>query len=68
MEETRFQRGWELLKQVDDAGGETVISSLADIAPERIQVELVQPDGFVPLETLATSTPGRGCPFRSGSW
>lgn len=34
MEETRFQRGWELLKQVDDAGGETVISSLADIAPD----------------------------------
>ena len=34
MEETRFQRGWELLRQVDDAGGEAVISSLADIAPD----------------------------------
>ena len=34
MEETRFQRGCELLRQVDDAGGETVISSLADIAPD----------------------------------
>ncbi len=34
MEETRFQQGWELLRQVDDAGGEAVISSLADIAPD----------------------------------
>ena len=34
MEETRFQRGCELLRQVDDEGGETVISSLADIAPD----------------------------------
>lgn len=34
MEETRFQRGWELLRQVDDAGGEAVISSLTDIAPD----------------------------------
>ena len=33
MEQTRFQRGWELLRQVDNAGGEAVISSLADIAP-----------------------------------
>lgn len=34
MEQTRFQRGWELLRQVDNAGGEAVISSLADIAPD----------------------------------
>ena len=34
MEQTRFQRGWELLKQVDDAGGEAVIDSLAEIAPD----------------------------------
>ena len=34
MEQTRFQRGWELLRQVGNAGGEAVISSLADIAPD----------------------------------
>lgn len=34
MEQTRFQRGWELLRQVDDAGGEAVIDSLAGIAPD----------------------------------
>ena len=34
MEQTRFQRGWELLRQVDDAGGELVIDSLAGIAPD----------------------------------
>ena len=34
MEQTRFQRGRELLKQVDSAGGEAVIDSLADIAPD----------------------------------
>ena len=34
MEQTRFQRGWELLKQVDDAGGEAGIDSLAEIAPD----------------------------------
>lgn len=34
MEQTRFQRGWELLRQVDDTGGEAVIDSLAGIAPD----------------------------------
>lgn len=34
MEQTRLQRGRELLKQVDSAGGEAVIDSLADIAPD----------------------------------
>lgn len=34
MEQTRFQRGWELLRQVDDMGGEAVVNSLADIAPD----------------------------------
>lgn len=34
MEQTRFQRGWELLQQVDDAGGEAVIDSLSGIAPD----------------------------------
>lgn len=34
MEQTRFQRGWELLQQVDDTGGEAVIDSLAGIAPD----------------------------------
>ena len=34
MEQTRFQKGWELLRQVDDAGGEAVINSLSDVAPD----------------------------------
>lgn len=34
MEQTRFRRGWALLRQVDDAGGEAVIDSLADISPD----------------------------------
>lgn len=34
MEQTRLQRGWELLKQVDDAAGEAVIDSLSGIAPD----------------------------------
>lgn len=34
MEQTRLQRGWELLKQVDDAVGEAVIDSLSGIAPD----------------------------------
>ena len=34
MEQTRFRRGWELLQQVDDAGGEAVIDSLSGIAPD----------------------------------
>lgn len=34
MEQTRFQRGWELFQQVDNAGGEAVIDSLSGIAPD----------------------------------
>lgn len=33
MEQTRFELGMEQLKQIDGAGGETVIKSLEDIAP-----------------------------------
>lgn len=34
MENTRFERGMELLRQVDGGGGEAVIRSLEDIAPD----------------------------------
>lgn len=34
MESTRFQRGMDKLKEVDGLGGENVIRSLEDIAPE----------------------------------
>lgn len=34
MEQTRFQRGWELLQQVDDTAGEAVIDSMAGIVPD----------------------------------
>ena len=37
MEQTRFQRGWELLRQVDDAGGEAVVNSLEEIAPDLVR-------------------------------
>ncbi|MDE5615144.1 MAG: carboxymuconolactone decarboxylase family protein [Treponemataceae bacterium] len=34
MEKTRFERGQEMLAQIDGAGGEQVIRALADIAPD----------------------------------
>lgn len=34
MESTRFQRGMDKLKEVDGLGGENVIRSLEDIAPD----------------------------------
>lgn len=34
MEKTRFELGMEKLREIDGAGGETVIKSLADIAPD----------------------------------
>lgn len=34
MEQTRFQQGLEKLQQIDGAGGEGVIQSLAEIAPD----------------------------------
>ncbi|WP_196602185.1 carboxymuconolactone decarboxylase family protein [Pectinatus frisingensis] len=34
MEKTRFENGMEQLKNIDGAGGETVIQSLKDIAPD----------------------------------
>lgn len=34
MESTRFQRGMDKLTEVDGAGGESVIRSLEDIAPD----------------------------------
>ena len=72
MEETRFQRGCELLRQVDDAGGETVISSLADIAPDlgRYIVEFAFGDIYVreglslqerELVTIASLLTAGGC-------
>lgn len=60
MEQTRFQRGWELLKQVDDAGGEAVINSLSGIAPDLAATSWSL--------LSVTFMPGMGCPCRSGSW
>lgn len=34
MEKTRFELGMEKLREIDGVGGETVIKSLADIAPD----------------------------------
>ena len=72
MEQTRFQRGWELLRQVDNAGGEAVISSLADIAPDlgRYIVEFAFGDIYAreglslqkrELVTIASLLPAGGC-------
>ena len=33
-EQTRYDRGWQRLKEIDGAAGERVISSLADISPD----------------------------------
>ena len=33
-EQTRYDRGWERLKEIDGAAGERVIASLADICPD----------------------------------
>lgn len=34
MENTRFEKGWQRLKEVDGAAGERVVESLADICPD----------------------------------
>ena len=34
METTRYERGWERLKEVDGTAGERVIASLAEICPD----------------------------------
>ncbi len=34
MEQDRYQRGWEKLKEIDGEAGERVIESLKDIAPD----------------------------------
>jgi len=34
MDQTRYERGWEKLKEVDGEQGERVIAALADIAPD----------------------------------
>lgn len=34
MEQTRFELGLERLKEVDGAGGETVVKSMEEVAPD----------------------------------
>ena len=34
MEKAKLERGMALLKEIDGAGGEAVLASLADIAPD----------------------------------
>lgn len=34
MENTRYEKGWQRLKEVDGAAGERVVESLADICPD----------------------------------
>ena len=34
MEQTRFERGMEMLRRIDGSGGEAVLRSLEDVAPD----------------------------------
>lgn len=55
MEKTRFERGMERLRTIDGKGGERVIQSLADIAPDlgRFIVEFAFDDIYT-REDLST--------------
>ena len=54
----RFRRGWERLIEVDAEGGERVVESLKDVAPDlgRYVVEFAYGDGSV--RGIAVSAPG----------
>jgi 4-carboxymuconolactone decarboxylase len=47
MEEERYKRGWEKLKQIDGEAGEKVIDSLKDIAPDLGKYTIEFPFGDV---------------------
>jgi 4-carboxymuconolactone decarboxylase len=47
MESDRYKRGWEKLKEIDGHGGEFVIESLKDIAPDLARYVIEFPFGDV---------------------
>ncbi|WNO06729.1 carboxymuconolactone decarboxylase family protein [Rhodoferax mekongensis] len=47
MENERFNRGWEKLKEIDGKAGENVIESLRDIAPDFAKLLIEFPFGDI---------------------
>jgi 4-carboxymuconolactone decarboxylase len=47
MSTTRYERGWEKLKEIDGEAGERVIASLQDIAPDLARYTIEFPFGDV---------------------
>jgi 4-carboxymuconolactone decarboxylase len=47
MDDTRYQRGWEKLKEIDGEAGERVIASLQDIAPDLARYTIEFPFGDI---------------------
>jgi 4-carboxymuconolactone decarboxylase len=47
MENERFNRGWEKLKEIDGKAGENVIESLRDIAPDFARLLIEFPFGDI---------------------
>lgn len=47
MSPTRYERGWEKLKEIDGEAGERVIASLQDIAPDLARYTIEFPFGDV---------------------
>ncbi len=47
MDDTRYQRGWEKLKEIDGEAGKRVIASLQDIAPDLARYTIEFPFGDI---------------------
>ncbi len=47
MDDTRYQRGWEKLKEIDGEAGEKVIARLQDIAPDLARYTIEFPFGDI---------------------
>jgi 4-carboxymuconolactone decarboxylase len=47
MDDTRYQRGWEKLKEIDGEAGQRVIASLQDIAPDLARYTIEFPFGDI---------------------
>jgi 4-carboxymuconolactone decarboxylase len=47
MDHTRYQRGWEKLKEIDGEAGERVIASLQDSAPDLARYTIEFPFGDI---------------------
>jgi 4-carboxymuconolactone decarboxylase len=47
MDDTRYRRGWEKLKEIDGEAGERVIASLQDIAPGLARYTIEFPFGDI---------------------